>query len=102
MALVDDNVKLVKIRRGGTILRVPEDEVDRYFNDGFDVIGENGKVVRAAISNDPALLQKLLLEARAEIEKLNKIIETQSEEIASLKKVAKTTSSVTRKKTGKE
>lgn len=52
--------KEVKIRKGNVILRVSEEEVDRYIQNGYGIVGADGKVIDPKASEESKLLEKLL------------------------------------------
>lgn len=65
----------IKVRRGNVILSVSKEEVDNYLAKGFDILGQNGQVVKESIPNDVPTLQAKLKSALEEIEKLKKELE---------------------------
>lgn len=52
--------KEVKIRKGNVILRVSEEEVDRYIQNGYGIVGADGKVIDPKASEESQLLERLL------------------------------------------
>lgn len=75
-------MELIKVRKANTILSVTVDEKASYLAKGYDVLGENGKVVEESIPYDTATLQAKYLELKQENGKLKA-------EIASLKAAKK-------------
>ena len=76
-------------QRGNQISRIEEQQIDALVEQGFNIVDENGKVLREAVPTDIVLLKKYYVEHKQRIEELEK-------EIASLKKAA------TKKATPKE
>lgn len=70
-----DDRKTVTVQRANTILQVPEEWVDRYIDQGYDVLDSNGKVIQKSIPKDLGTLQKAYLEHTAKIKELEKEIE---------------------------
>jgi len=66
------------VQKANVILEVDEEALPRFVDNGFDVLGDNGEVVKKAIPHDPAALRKALIEALQTIDNLKA-------EIASLK-----------------
>ena len=73
---------MIMVRKANTILSVTADEKASYLAKGYDVLGENGKVIEESTPNDTATLQAKYLELKQENEKLKA-------EIASLKATKK-------------
>lgn len=67
-----------KVRRGNVSLRVSKNEVNKYFDMGYDVYSLDGKLVKRAVPKDLATLQKAFVDNQARIAQLE-------EEIKSLK-----------------
>lgn len=63
------------VRRANVILEVKDYEIQRYKDDGYDVIDETGKVIEATIPTDKHTLQKAYKEQLEEIAKLKARIE---------------------------
>lgn len=70
-----DDRKTVTVQRANTILQVPEEWVDRYIDQGYDVLDDNGKVIQKSIPKDLGTLQKAYVEHTAKIKELEKEIE---------------------------
>lgn len=70
-----DDRKTVTVQRANTILQVPEEWVDRYIDQGYDVLDSNGKVIQKSIPKDLGTLQKAYVEHTAKIKELEKEIE---------------------------
>lgn len=67
--------KLVQVERGNVILRVPEDDVQRFVGQGYNVIDDAGNVIQATVPKDLGTLQKAYVEQVQEIKKLKAEIE---------------------------
>lgn len=67
--------KTVTVQRANTILQVPEEWVDRYLDQGYNVIDAYGNVVQSSIPKDVGTLQKAYFDHVKEIEELKKVIE---------------------------
>lgn len=87
MGIFGDDVEIVQVERGNTVLRISKDDVQRYLDQGYNLIDSNGNVLKASVPRDLGTLQK------AYVDHTNKIKELE-EEIAKLK----STSSTGRKK----
>ena len=82
MASINDTVK---VRRGGTILHISKNLVDRYMAKGFDVVDDKGNIVQASVPNDVTTL-KLAYETHiAQIKKLETELSEARQEIEKLK-----------------
>lgn len=71
--------KLVEVERGNVILKIPEQEIDRYLDQGYNLIDENGNVIKTSLPRDVGSLQlayiqheKEIAELKAELEKYKK------------------------------
>lgn len=62
----------IKIQRGNVILDIQDYEVDRYLKMGYNVIAENGEVIKSSIPTDLATLQKFYVEHTKRIDELEK------------------------------
>ena len=82
MASINDTVR---VRRGGAFLTISKDLVDRYMAKGFDVVDDNGKVLKASVPNDVATLQKAFEEHVARIKELETKLAEAQQEINKLK-----------------
>ena len=87
--------KLVQIERGNVVLRVPEENVQRYIDQGYSLVDANGNVIKQSIPNDVGTLQRAFVEHTKQIEKLQA-------EIKSLKKDATEKKKPVRKKASAE
>ena len=68
----------VRMRRGGSYLHVPQDSVERYISKGYDVVDEDGNVIRGGNPNDVHSLKTAYDKALERIKELE-------EEVAQLK-----------------
>lgn len=64
--------KEIKIRKGNVILRVSEEELNRYLQNGFAQVGADGKTVPKPLSEDAKAFELKLKDAEKEIEQLKK------------------------------
>lgn len=84
-----------KVRRGNVSLRVTKNEVDKYFDMGYDVYSSNGELIKKAVPKDLATLQKAFVDNRLRIERLE-------EEIKSLRSQLETKPEKTSRSTKKK
>ncbi len=82
----------VLIQRTNVILRVSKQQVDYYLNQGYNVIDEQGNVVKASIPRDLGTLQKAYVEHLKEIEDLKMQLKELSSQKPDNSPVAKRTS----------
>lgn len=88
MSLIDSKVVeqgTIKVRRGNAILRVPEEQKSYYMGLGYNVIGEDGKVLEETIPTDIGSLQRFYKDAKQQIAGLEAEIESLKNEIKSLR-----------------
>lgn len=60
------------IQKANVVLRVKDSEVEYYLNLGYNLIDEQGKIIREAIPNDIHVLQKHFIESKKTIDDLKK------------------------------
>lgn len=70
-----DDRKVITVQRANTVLQVPEEWVDRYIDQGYNVIDNKGNVIKKSIPRDLGTLQKAYVEHTAKIEELEAEIE---------------------------
>lgn len=63
------------VQRANVVLRVRDEEVDKYLARGFRLLNENGEVIRSATPNDLATFKEAYIRQSKEIEDLNSQIE---------------------------
>lgn len=63
------------VQRANVVLRVRDEEVDKYLARGFSLLNENGEVIRSATPNDLATFKEAYIRQSKEIEDLNSQIE---------------------------
>ena len=63
------------VQRANVVLRVRDEEVDKYLARGFKLLNENGEVIRSATPNDLATFKEAYIRQSKEIEDLNSQIE---------------------------
>ena len=77
---------MVRVERGNVQLDIKEDVVDHYLALGYNVIDEQGRIVKAAIPTQLGALQVAYVESEAKIADLKAEIEKLKAENAKLKK----------------
>lgn len=80
---------MAKIRRGNVILEIKDDQIDRFMNQGYDVIDEMGNVINRSVPQDVASLQKAFYEHEAEINSLKDEIKNLTDKLKAAKKETK-------------
>lgn len=83
MSLTDD---LVQIKRGNVRLKVPRDEAERYYSQGYDIVDKSGKVLKTSVPNDLGTLQKAFIDNAARIKELEAENKRLNAELAKVKK----------------
>lgn len=73
-----DLANTVRMRRGGSYLHVPQGSVERYISKGYDVVDEDGNVIRDGAPNDVHALKTAYDKALEKIKELE-------DEVAKLK-----------------
>lgn len=73
------------VRRANVVLKVRDEEVDKYLARGFSLLNENGEVIRSATPNDLATFKEAYIRQSKEIEELNSQIEELNSQIEELK-----------------
>ena len=63
------------VQRANVVLKVRDEEVDKYLARGFSLLNENGEVIRSATPNDLATFKEAYIRQSKEIEELNSQIE---------------------------
>lgn len=79
-----DDRKTVTVQRANVILDVPEEWVDRYLDEGYDVIDDKGNVIKKSIPRDLGTLQKAYMDHVRKIEELEseiKELKTKAEQL---------------------
>ena len=71
MSLIDETVR---VKRGGSFLTIPTTAVDRYLAKGYDVVDNNGNVVKASVPTDVNTLRAAYENQIAEIKELKERI----------------------------
>jgi len=67
---------MAKVRRANVVLTIKEEQVQRYVDQGYDVINENGDVIKKSVPKDIGTLTKAYHDHLAEIDKLKAEIAT--------------------------
>lgn len=63
------------VQRANVVLKVRDEEVDKYLARGFSLLNENGEVIRSATPNDLATFKEAYIRQSKEIEDLKEQIE---------------------------
>lgn len=79
--------KLLRVERGNVVLRVPDYDVQRFIDQGYNLVDEDGNIIQASVPRDLGTLQKMYTEhieeikrLKAEVEKLqSKLVEKETE-----------------------
>lgn len=80
---------MIRVERGNVVLDVKEDAVDHYLSLGYNVVDEQGRIIRAAIPTQLGVLQVAYVEKEAKIAELEAEIERLKAENKKLKKKSK-------------
>lgn len=86
---------MARVQRGNVVLHVEDDEVKRYLLLGYNLTGENGEVIKAALPNDLGTLQKMHVDDLAKIAELENTVAKLAAELAESKRVHETTTTKT-------
>lgn len=65
---------MVRIERGNVVLKVQEEEVQRYLLLGYNVTDDEGNIVKSSIPHDVGTLQRFYVEHKKRIEELESIV----------------------------
>lgn len=84
--------KLVQVERGNVVLQVPEFDVQRFIDQGYNLIDGHGNIIQASVPRDLGTLQKLYMEHTEKIKTLEKTILELNDQIEMLKTTKKPTS----------
>lgn len=88
----------VQVRRGGTYLTIAATSVERYIAKGFDIVDNDGNVIRESVPNDVNALRKAFEDHVAKIKSLEAEISQLKDQ---LKQSAEVTDKPVRKSTKK-
>ena len=72
MGLID---KTVFVRRANVLLEVSQESLEKYLNDGYDLVDKSGKLIREGAPNDEFALKRAYDRQKSEIEKLKAEVE---------------------------
>lgn len=67
--------KLLRVERGNVVLRVPDYDVQRFIDQGYNLVDEKGNIIQASVPRDLGTLQKLYTEHVEEIKRLKAELE---------------------------
>lgn len=82
--------KLIPVERGNVVLKVPEYDVQRYIDQGYSLLDENGVVIKQSIPREVGALQKAFVDHIREIESLKKQVDELQKQLAKKKSASKT------------
>ena len=88
----------VRVERGNVVLKVEENEVQRYLNLGYNVTNDRGEIIQASIPSNLGELQLAYVENQKRIEELEYLVDQLLEEVNSKQETAPKT----RKKSTKQ
>ena len=77
--------KLVQVERGNVVLQVPEFDVQRFIDQGYNLTDGHGNILQASVPRDLGTLQKLYLEHTEKIRTLEDTIQKLKAQIKELK-----------------
>ncbi len=77
--------KLVQVERGNVVLQVPEFDVQRFIDQGYNLTDGHGNIIQASVPRDLGTLQKLYLEHTKKIRTLEDTIQQLNDQIEALK-----------------
>ena len=83
---------MVKVRKANVVLRVPDAEIQKYVDNGYDVYNAQGVVVQAATPSDINELKKAYVQHINEIKALKNTIEQLKVQVADKKQPKKNAS----------
>ena len=84
--------KLVQVERGNVVLQVPEFDVQRFIDQGYNLTDGHGNIIHASVPRDLGTLQKLYMEHTEKLKTLEKTILELNDQIEMLKTPKKLTS----------
>lgn len=67
--------KLLQVERGNVVLRVPDYDVQRFIDQGYNLVDGKGNIIQASVPRDLGTLQKLYTEHIEEIKRLKAELE---------------------------
>ena len=73
------------VQRANVILEVKEEQVQRYVDNGYDVLDDSGNVVKKSIPRDVRTLQMAYVEQKQQIERMQAEIDALQAEVKKLK-----------------
>lgn len=78
---------MITVRRGNVVLKnINEADAQHYLNQGYDVVDENGFVIKQALPQEEGKLRAMYIEQTKKVETLENTIKALTEEISELKK----------------
>ena len=80
---------MVRVERGNVVLHIEDDLVDHYLLLGYNVIDEEGRIIKASLPTNLGTLQAAFVENKIKIQDLETEIKKLKAENASLKAKAK-------------
>lgn len=70
------------VKRANVVLEVSESQLDYYMSQGYDVIDEQGNIIKASVPTDLGTLQKAYIENAETVAELKAEIEQLKAELA--------------------
>lgn len=71
---------MAKVQRANRLLTVPDETVEKYLSDGYNLVGEDGGILRRGVTKNAADLLKELEAAKKRIAELEaKVAELEAE-----------------------
>ena len=61
---------MIKVERGNVVLDIPDIDMQHYLDKGYNVVDDNGNVIKRAVPKDINTLQKAFIENSKEIAEL--------------------------------
>lgn len=77
---------MAKVQRANRLLTVPDEMVEKYLADGYNLVGEDGGVLRRGVTKNAADLVKELESAKKRIAELEAEVTTLEAELKAAKK----------------
>lgn len=93
---------MVNVQRANVILTVEDDEAEKYFEKGYNILDSYGNIVKASVPNDLGTLQKAYVDLQEQLKQRDAMIADLQGQIASLiSKPAEESQPTTKKSTYK-
>lgn len=63
---------MVQVKRANVVMRIPDSEVKRYLDMGYDILDDEGNVITKTVPTDIGTLQKAFKDMQREIAELER------------------------------